>query len=98
MPIARFTATGWHRPRSRQLTRRNPLTPRLSSGLRLGAACLMAAAWQFGAYPAAWAQQPPPLLVPAPEPPAPTAMTVPPMTGPLIANPNPMKFDIAPFN
>ncbi len=74
------------------------MTPRLSSGLRLGAACLMAAAWQFGAYPAAWAQQPPPLLVPAPAPEAPasTAVPVPAMAGPLVANPNPMKFDVGP--
>ncbi len=74
------------------------MTPRLSSGLRLGAACLIAAALQLGAYPAAWAQQPPPLLVPAPapEPPASTAVPVPAMAGPLVANPNPMKFEVGP--
>src|SRR5712691_10095655 len=96
MSLARFTATGWRRPGSRQSTRKNPMTLCLSSGLRVGAACLMAAAWQFGAYPAAWAQQPPPLLVPAPAPEAPasTAVPVPAMAGPLVANPNPMKFEV----
>ena len=75
------------------------MTPRLSSGLRLGAACLIAAALQLGADPAAWAQQPLPLAAPPPaEPPAPTAMTVPLMAGPLVANPNPYKIEIAPFN
>src|ERR1700688_1374210 len=85
--------------RSRQLTRKNPMTPRLSSGLRVGAACLVAAAWQLGAYPAAWAQQPPP-PAPAAEaaPAAPTGISTPTMVGPLVANPNPLKFDIAPFN
>src|SRR5579864_6269839 len=76
------------------------MTPRLSSGLRVGAACLIAAAWQLGANPAAWAQQPPP-AAPAPAAeaaPAPTGMSTPTMTAPLVANPNPMKFDIAPFN
>jgi putative OmpL-like beta-barrel porin-2 len=76
------------------------MIPRLSSGLRLGAACLIAAASQLGAHPAAWAQQPPPLLAPPPpaEPPASTAMSTPPLTGPLVANPNPMKFDVGPLN
>ncbi len=75
------------------------MTPRLSSGLRMGAACLIAAAWQLGASSAALAQQPLPLAVPPPaEAPAPTSMSTPPMTGPLVANPNPMKFDIPPFN
>jgi hypothetical protein len=75
------------------------MTPRLSRVLRVGGACLIAAAWQLGPYSAAWAQQPPPPAVPAPEEaPAPTAMSAPSMTGPLVANPNPMKFDIAPFN
>src|SRR6266513_5200248 len=97
MPIARFTATGWHRPRSRQLTRKNPMTPRLSSGLRMGAACLIAAAWQLGAYSAAWAQQPPLAAPPPAEAPAPTAMTAPTLAGPLVANPNPMKFDVGPL-
>ncbi len=70
----------------------------LSSGLRLGAACLIAAAWQLGTGPAA-AQQPPPPAAPAPaEAPASTAMTVPSMAGPLVANPNPYKIEIAPFN
>ncbi len=70
----------------------------LSSGLRVGAACLIAAAWQLGAGPAA-AQQPPPPAAPAPaEAPASTAMTVPSMAGPLVANPNPYKIEIAPFN
>ncbi len=71
------------------------MTPRLSSGLRLGAACLMAAVWQLGADPAAWAQQPPPPAA-APEAPASTAVPVPAMAGPLVANPNPMKFDVGP--
>jgi putative OmpL-like beta-barrel porin-2 len=76
------------------------MTPRLSTGLRVGAACLIAAAWQLGASPAAWAQQPPPLAAPPPaaEPPASTAMSTPPLTGPLVANPNPMKFDAGPLN
>ncbi len=76
------------------------MTPRLSSGLKVGAACLIAAAWQLCAHPAAWAQQPPPgAPAPAAEAaPAPTGMSAPTMTAPLVANPNPMKFDIAPFN
>jgi hypothetical protein len=76
------------------------MTPRLSSGLRVGAACVIAAAWQLGANPAALAQQPPP-AAPAPAAeaaPAPTGMSTPTMTAPLVANPSPMKFDIAPFN
>jgi hypothetical protein len=77
------------------------MTPRLSSGLRVGAACLIAAAWQLGTNPAALAQQPPP-AAPAPAaeaaPPAPTGMSTPTMTGPLVANPNPMKFDGGPLN
>jgi hypothetical protein len=82
----------------RQPTRKKPMTSRLSSGLRVWAACAIAAAWQLGATPATWAQQAPP-AAPAPaEAPASTAMATPPMIGPLIANPNPMKFDIAPFN
>jgi hypothetical protein len=60
---------------------------------------LIATAWQLGAYSAAWAQQPPPPAAPAPaEAPAATAMSTPPLTGPLVANPNPMKFDFAPLN
>src|SRR5205809_4344095 len=97
MPLARFTATGWRRPGSPQSIRKNPMTLCLSSGLRVGAACLIAAAWQLGAGPAAWAQQPPP-PAPAPEAPASTAMTVPTLAGPLVANPNPYKIEIAPFN
>src|SRR5436309_2431252 len=99
MSAARFTATGRRCPEARQLTRKNPMTPRLSSGLRMGAACLIAAAWQLGAYSAAWAQQPPPPLAAPPpaEAPAPTAMTAPTLAGPLVANPNPMKFDVGPL-
>jgi hypothetical protein len=76
------------------------MTPRLSSGLRVGAACLIAAVWLLGANPAALAQQPPP-AAPAPAAeaaPAPTGMSTPTMTAPLVANANPMKFDIAPLN
>jgi hypothetical protein len=72
------------------------MTPRLSSVLRLAAAFVIAAAWQLGGVPGAWAQQPAP--APAAEAPAPTGMSTPAMTAPLVANPNPMKFDIAPFN
>ncbi len=74
------------------------MTLRLSSGLRVGAACLIVAAWQLGAGPAAWAQQPPPSAAPAPaaEAPASTAVPVPAMAGPLVANPNPMKFEVGP--
>src|SRR5205823_614204 len=69
---------------------------------RLGAACLIAAVWQAGALTPAQAQQP---LV-APEAPAPaaeaatagpTAMTIPAMTGPLVANPDPWNFELMPF-
>jgi len=75
------------------------------TGLRLGAACLVAAAWQLGADGAAWAQQPPPAAAPAPgapaaaAPAAPTsnAMTNPSMAGPLVANPDPMHLDVTPF-
>ena len=83
------------------------MTPRLLIGLRVGAACAIAAAWQLGAYPSAWAQQAPPPAAPAPGTPAPaaeaaapasTAMSTPSMTGPLVANPNPMKFDGGPLN
>jgi len=80
------------------------MTPRLSTGLRVGAAFLIAAAW-LGAFSAAWAQQPPPAApapgAPAPAaeaaPPASAAMTVPTMAGPLVANPDPMKFDAGPL-
>jgi hypothetical protein len=78
------------------------MTPRLSSGIKVGAACLIAAAWHLGAHPAAWAQQPPPPAGPAPAAeaaaPASTAMSTPSMTGPLVANPNPMKFDGGPLS
>jgi len=46
-----------------------------------------------GAGAAALADQPVPPGAPEP-PPGPTAMTTPPLTGPLVANPNPMKFEI----
>ena len=64
----------------------------------MGAACLIGAAWQLVAYSAAFAQQPLPLAAPPPaEAPAPTAMTAPTLAGPLVANPNPMKFDVGPL-
>src|SRR5580765_432031 len=76
----------------------------LSTGLRAGAACLLAAAWNVGTETPAWAQQPaPPTALapgaPAPEAAAPTsnAMAVPAMTGPLVANPNPMHTDFDEF-
>src|SRR5207248_1408560 len=78
------------------------MPPSLSTGLRAGAACLIAAAWVVGTDSVAWAQQP--LVAPAPEAPpaeaaAPTtnAMAVPAMAGPLVANPNPMSFDGGPL-
>ncbi len=74
----------------------------LSRGVRIGLGCLIAVAWQVGAVPRATAQQPPTSLAPgAPAPeaaPAPTAMTTPAMTGPLVANPNPLSFDAGPLN
>ncbi len=84
------------------------MTPRLSTGLRMGAVCLVAAAWQLGAQPAARAQQAPPSAVPAPPaapapaaeaaaPAGPTAMTTPAMSGPLVANPDPMRLEVVPF-
>jgi hypothetical protein len=81
------------------------MTSNVSSGVRVGAACLVAAAWQLGAISTATAQQPPPpppgVLVPAPaapaEPAGPTALTTPAMTGPLVANPNPSHLDADPF-
>jgi hypothetical protein len=78
------------------------MTSRLSTGLRLGGACLIAAAWQFASGGVAWAQQPPPPTAPAPgaaAPAAPTsnAMTTPAMAGPLVANPDPYHLDITPF-
>jgi putative OmpL-like beta-barrel porin-2 len=80
------------------------MKPSLSTGLRAGAACLLAAAWNVGTHTPAWAQQPvPPTALapgaPAPEAAAPTsnAMAVPAMTGPLVANPNPMHTDFDDF-
>ena len=80
------------------------MKPNLSTGLRAGAACLLAAAWNVGAQTPASAQQPaPPTTLapgaPAPEAAAPTsnAMAVPAMTGPLVANPNPMHTDFDEF-
>src|SRR5437764_3022658 len=57
------------------------------------------AAWQLGTAGSALAQQPVPIVPPAPAPEAPasTAMTTPSMAGPLVANPNPYSFD-DPFN
>jgi hypothetical protein len=49
------------------------MTSPFSTGLRLGAACLIAAAWQLTSDGAAWAQQPPPPAAPAPGAPAPGA-------------------------
>jgi hypothetical protein len=76
------------------------MTPRLSTGLRVGAACLIAAAWQLGAFSAAWAQQLPPAAAPAPgapaaeaAPAAPTGISTPSMTGPLVANPSPFSVE-----
>jgi hypothetical protein len=78
------------------------MLPSLSTSLRTGAACLIAAAWTIGTDTAAWAQQP--LITPVPgappaeaAAPASTAMTVPAMAGPLVANPNPMSFDGGPL-
>ena len=68
------------------------MTHSFTSHLTIGAFSLLAMA----AAPASLAQVPPP-VVPAPEPPAPTAMTTPPLTGPLVANPNPIHLDITPF-
>ncbi len=77
-----------------------PMTRSLSIGLGLGAACVIAAAWQVADLPAAWAQQPappPPMAPGPPEPAASTAMTTPALTGPLVANPNPITFDTGVF-
>lgn len=85
------------------------MTARSSTVLRVGTACLLAAAWQLAAPAATWAQQPPPppppppAAAPAPGAPAPaapagpTAMTTPAMSGPLVANPDPWHLDITPF-
>ncbi|HEV8679612.1 MAG TPA: outer membrane beta-barrel protein, partial [Stellaceae bacterium] len=72
------------------------MTPRFSTSLRVGTACLIAAVWQLGNLPAASAQQPPPAAAPE-EAPKPSPMATPAMTGPLVANPNPMYLDITPF-
>jgi hypothetical protein len=83
------------------------MIPHLSSGLRAGVACLIAAASTVGTHTPAWAQQPaPPAAAPAPEAapapgapaaeaaaPASTAMAVPAMAGPLVANPNPFSVE-----
>jgi Putative beta-barrel porin-2, OmpL-like. bbp2 len=74
----------------------NPMTRSFSTGLRVGTACLIAMAWQLADLPAAWAQQAPP-GAPAAAPPAPTPMTTPAISGPLVANPDPMHLDIVPF-
>lgn len=76
------------------------MTHSFTSQLRIAAVSMLAmAAWQIGAAPASLAQLPPPAIVPPPppEPPGPTAMTTPPLTGPLVANPNPFAFDTGPF-
>lgn len=68
-----------------------------AADLRLGAACLIVgAATQFGAPTRGLAQQPPPAAgtqaaPPAAEAPAaPTALSTPSMSGPIVANPNPI--------
>ena len=77
------------------------MTAGSSRGVWVGAACLMAAAWQLGAASPAMAQVPPPPPPGAPPPAAapagPTALTTPAMTGPLVANPNPMNVVADPF-
>src|SRR5438094_5176060 len=80
------------------------MTARSLTGLRVGAACLVAAAWQLGGLSTASAQQPPPAAPPAPPgaavaeaPAGPTAMTTPAMSGPLVANPDPWHLDVKPF-
>jgi hypothetical protein len=70
------------------------MTHNASRQLTIGAASLLAVAvWQLAGAPAAVAQLPPPPPAPAPEAPASTAMTIPAMTGPLVANPKPMGTD-----
>jgi hypothetical protein len=75
------------------------MTRKLRTAATVAFACAVAAAWQLGDYPAAWAQQAPPAAgAPAPAAPAPAApaapaanaMTTPSMAGPLVANPNPI--------
>ncbi len=79
------------------------MTTRSSTALRIGTACLLAAAWQLAAHPVAWAQQPPPPPPAAPgaaapaAPAGPTALTTPAMSGPLVANPDPWHLDVTPF-
>lgn len=73
----------------------------VSTGVRISFACLIAAALSIGTHPSASAQQPPAPGASAPAAPAapagPTAMLTPAMAGPLVANPDPMHLDIAPF-
>jgi Putative beta-barrel porin-2, OmpL-like. bbp2 len=77
------------------------MTASLSSALRVGAACLAAAAGYIAAPAVSWAQQAPASAAPAPAPaaaaPASNAMTTPAMAGPLVANPAPMHLNITPF-
>lgn len=72
------------------------MTPRFSTGLRVGTACLIAAAWHLGDHPAAWAQQPAPGAAAA-APPSPAPMATPAISTPLVANQFPMHMDVAPF-
>lgn len=64
----------------------------------IGSVSLLAiGAWQIGAAPAGLAQEPPNLAappLPAEAEAAATALTTPPLTGPLAANPNPIAFDV----
>jgi hypothetical protein len=66
--------------------------------LGIGAVSLLAiASCQIGTAPASFAQVPPPPPPPAaaaPEAPASNAMTTPALTGPLVANPNPITLDV----
>ena len=67
-----------------------------STGLKLGAACLMAVAWQFGGTATAQAQLPPaapPGAAPAAAPAGPTALSTPVMAGPISGNPDPINID-----
>ncbi len=81
------------------------MTRNLSNGKQLAAAGLIAAASVLGFASAARAQQPPPAAPPPPGAPAPeaaaaptsNAMTTPSMTGPLVANPNPLNVDGGPL-
>src|SRR3984893_9797158 len=51
----------------------------------------------IGGIGSAWAEENAGQPVAGEKPAAPTAMTVPPMTGPMVANPNPMSFDAGPL-